>query len=211
MSRKIVDLLPSSLADDATMLAAAEMLDAEFERIDNLIPFAAPWQCLDRLTEPALSYLAAECSVDVWDAGWSVERKRAVLDKALLLHRKKGTAQAVIDSLEVLGFQARYINWPEFGGDPFTFRMEVDVLEEGVKAETYKLINQAIEENKALRSHLDGLGVFLSTEGDVRVGGAVQCGQVVDIYSWRPEDVEIESDTRHGAAVAIYNVTDIGV
>ena len=211
MSRRMVDLLPSSLSIDPAMLASAEMLDAEFERIETMVSLVAPWQSLEQLTEPALSCLAAECAVDVWSADWSDARKRAVLEAALLLHRKKGTPRAVTDGLEVLGYRARHVNWPEFGGVPFTFRVEVDVLEEGVREETYAVINQVIDDNKALRSHLDGLAVFLSSEGDARVCGALQCGQAIDVYPWQPEDVVLESDIRCGAAVAIYNVTDVGV
>jgi phage tail P2-like protein len=209
MSRRIVDLLPASIAGDAAMLAAAEMLDREFDRIDALIPLVAPWQSLDRQVEPVLSYLAVECAVDVWEPDWSNEKKRDVLKSALSVHRRKGTAQAVVDGLTAMGFRARHVNWPEYGGTPYTFRLEVDVLDQGADAKAYGQILRSIDETKAGRSHLDRLDVYLSGQGSAAVPVAAQVGVRLDVYPWIPDDQDIAGGLRSGAGLAVYTIIDI--
>lgn len=209
MTRLMVDLLPSSIAEDSSMLAAAQMLDAEFARIDLLIPLAAPWQCLDRLSEPVLSYLAAEVAVDVWESSWTEAKKRSVLKAALSVHRKKGTASAVVDGLEAMGFRARHVNWPEYGGDPYKFKVEVDVLDQGLALETYAQINLSIEENKAGRSHLDQLDVYLSGDGDIPAAVVAQTGTNLDVYPWIPDDQDVEASTTIGMGLAVYTIIDV--
>ena len=209
MSRKIVGLLPSSLMDDPAMLAAAEMLDREFERIDALIPLAAPWQSLDQITEPVLSYLAVECAVDVWEPTWTDEKKREVLSTALSVHRRKGTAQAVIDGLGSMGFRARHTNWPDYDGDPYKFKVAVDVLDQGLDADAYAQINRSIDENKASRSHLDQLDVYLSGEGNIPAAVVAQFDMSINVYPWVPDDQDITSVTSFGLGLAVYTIIDI--
>ncbi len=210
MSRRMVDLLPSSLTGDPGMLAAAEMLDQEFDRVDALIPFAAPWQCLDKQTEPMLSFMAAGCAVDVWEPTWSDEKKREVLRGAKRLHRKKGTAQAVKDGLESMGFRARHINWPEYGGDPFKFKVEVGVLDQPVTDAVKASVNQSITNNKAGRSHPDQVDVHFRTEGALEIGGGFTFGRVVEILPYKEEYVDPVGEVALGGAVAFYRTVNIG-
>lgn len=50
-----------------------------------------------------LPFLAWALSVDEWDHGWSVEKKRAVIAAAREIHQKKGTPHAIRVSLASLG------------------------------------------------------------------------------------------------------------
>ncbi|MEW6166057.1 MAG: phage tail protein I [Pseudomonadota bacterium] len=50
-----------------------------------------------------LPWLAWALSVDEWDHGWSVEKKRAVVAAAIPVHEKKGTPAAIRTALAALG------------------------------------------------------------------------------------------------------------
>lgn len=50
-----------------------------------------------------LPYLAWAVSVDEWDHGWSVEKKREVIAAAQEIHRRKGTPLAIRRALSALG------------------------------------------------------------------------------------------------------------
>ena len=50
-----------------------------------------------------LPHLAWSLSVDEWDHGWSVDKKRAVIAAAIEIHRRKGTPLAIRRALESLG------------------------------------------------------------------------------------------------------------
>ncbi len=58
-----------------------------------------PWKCPEHL----LPYLAASLSVDLWNPTWPVETKRLVIDKAIWLHRHKGTLAGIREHLALVG------------------------------------------------------------------------------------------------------------
>lgn len=57
----------------------------------------------DTCPPAVLPYLAWALSVDEWDHGWSIEKKRAVIREAPEIHRRKGTLGAIRRSLSALG------------------------------------------------------------------------------------------------------------
>jgi hypothetical protein len=50
-----------------------------------------------------LPWLAWALSVDEWDHGWSVEKKRAVVAASIAVHEQKGTPAAIRTALAALG------------------------------------------------------------------------------------------------------------
>lgn len=50
-----------------------------------------------------LPYLAWALSVDEWDHGWGVEKKRAVISEARIIHQQKGTPAAIRRALASIG------------------------------------------------------------------------------------------------------------
>lgn len=50
-----------------------------------------------------LPWLAWALSVDEWDHGWSVEKKRAVISASIAIHQRKGTPGAIRTALAALG------------------------------------------------------------------------------------------------------------
>ena len=50
-----------------------------------------------------LPFLALAVSVDEWDEGWSIDKKRAAISEAPEIHRRKGTPSAIRRALTALG------------------------------------------------------------------------------------------------------------
>jgi hypothetical protein len=73
------------------------------ERVDAIqTPLRALWRP-DIIPESILPYLAWAYSVDVWDTAWPLEKKRWVTDKAIWLHRIKGTETGIGEHVKLLG------------------------------------------------------------------------------------------------------------
>lgn len=131
MPRRIGDtpfkaLLPGSIADDPTIKAAAAALDAAFapslRGIPDVLLFARLAMSgpsgmygplarladlsggLAALPEDVLDSLAWQLHVDGYEAAASYEDKRRMVDRSLLLHRRKGTPWAVAEALRALGY-----------------------------------------------------------------------------------------------------------
>lgn len=124
-----------------------------------------------------LPWLAWALSVDEWDPAWSEERRRATIRSSVSVHKYKGTIGAVREALKALISNARVQEWfnqlPE--GNPYTFRVLLDVSQDGVSQPAMNSIAAVIERTKNLRSHLDrvelyvrsGAPLFLAVVGSV--------------------------------------------
>lgn len=63
---------------------------------------ASLWNA-DTCPAPLLPYLAWAMSVDEWNDGWGVEKKRAVIKESRHIHQHKGTLSAIKRALAAIG------------------------------------------------------------------------------------------------------------
>lgn len=77
-----------------------------------------------------LPWLAWTFHVDIWDADWTDERKRAVVAGAIEFHRRRGTRWSVEQVLASFDQLLRVTAWHETvpRGDPFTFLVTQPVI-----------------------------------------------------------------------------------
>ena len=194
------DLLTHSIASDATMKAAADALDSVLARSARSIPdvllfarlandcgFATPLPMLGPLTrladlsgglaelpEGILDMLAWQLHVEGYEAAVDVQAKRELIQGSLLLHRRKGTPWAVRNALQTaLALPADVSEWFSYGGEPYFFRVGLDVtgaeFTPAMAANAFRLIL----EYKNVRSWLDYLITRNTTPLDIRTGLAV--------------------------------------
>lgn len=83
--------------------AARRPLPAGIVR-DAINPWTAP--------EHLLPWLAWSWSIDLWNDGWTVERKRRVIARAARLHRLKGTEAGLRELLELVEAELRQVVVP---------------------------------------------------------------------------------------------------
>lgn len=63
---------------------------------------ASLWNA-DTCPAPLLPYLAWAMSVDEWNDGWGVDKKRAVIKESRYIHQHKGTLSAIKRALTAIG------------------------------------------------------------------------------------------------------------
>jgi phage tail P2-like protein len=168
-------LLPSSLAEDPTILAAAAALDRELAGVNALLEAAAHLQRLDELRGAALTLLAWQMSVDVWDEGWSDEVKRDVIRAALPSHRRKGTPWSVREACRAVGVDMALLEWMDHADDvfapaePYTFALE-PLSRPYTEADHAAALDAALAA-KNVRSHLSGIVIRSESAGEVVMRG----------------------------------------
>jgi phage tail P2-like protein len=170
----MADLLPESATDQERAIS---------ESTARLGDVATPQRSLwDPATCPAelLPWLAWALSVDLWDESWPEARQRAVIAAAVEVHRHKGTPVAVETMCGALGFAVEVSEWPDYGGDPYKFR--VVARSRFRDAAESDLLFQAVSVSKNTRSWLDALRTLAEAQGDVYVGGPVARGQHRTVY-----------------------------
>ena len=140
-----------------------------------------------------LPFLAWERSVDRWDPSWPEGTKRAVIDASFFVHQRKGTVGAIRRAIEPLGYLIRVVPWYDMNpeGPRGTFHLDVGVLDTGITEEMYAELERLIDDAKPLSRHLTGLAISVETRGAVRYAGLPLLGDVITVYPYSPEPVEV--------------------
>lgn len=194
------DILPSSLADDAGMRSCADALDTVLDKATRAIPGILIYSRLARdarpeetgaeqpslaplerlaalsgglasLPEALLDLLAWQYHVEGYQSATSPAARRAMIYASLLLHRRRGTPWAVRHGLETtLQVPAEVREWYEYGGDPYFFRVRLDVAGTPWDARSSQEAVRLIMDHKNVRSWLDLLETFSQRELPVTIG-----------------------------------------
>ncbi|WP_028318387.1 phage tail protein I [Desulfobulbus elongatus] len=159
-----------------------------------------------------LPWLAWAFSVDEWQSEWSEASKRAVIKTALYVHKKKGTLSALKRAVEPLGYIIRIVEWYEEDppGVPYTFRLEVGVLDKGINETIYQQLERIIQCYKNVRSYMQALTIKGEVRGALRLAAAMTSGVDTTVYPWSASAVESVGGMYWGAAeqsvdiVAVY-------
>ena len=135
-----------------------------------------------------LAWLAWAFSVDEWDPAWSDLQKREVIKTAAAVHRYKGTIGAVQEALAALFVGARVQEWFNQlpAGDPYTFRILLDVEQAGVEQAAYASLYRVIERTKNLRSHLDEVELIVKSPAGPTVAANTRMGSEIVCQYERP-------------------------
>lgn len=159
----LMTALPQALRDDpnihALATAIAEVLAARPAEIDSIRLYPR----IDELTEELLDILAYDFKVDWWDYRYTIQQKRQTLKDSFLVHRRLGTKYAVKTALSAIYPNSTIQEWFEYGGEPYTFRLLVNVSGQQVNSELYFRAIDLINYYKNLRSHLRGMEYIIES------------------------------------------------
>lgn len=161
---------------------------------DVPVPVRDVWNP-DTCPAALLPWLAFAFSVDSWNADWTEAQKRQVIRDSVFVHRHKGTRGAVRRALASLGLQAEVIEWfnETPAGDPYTFKVGVDVTDTGVTDALFDQALAVIMDTKNLRSHLAALTLRGSVRGTLYAGACVMSGIATTIYPATTMEAEVIS------------------
>ncbi|ECY9568041.1 phage tail protein I [Salmonella enterica] len=134
-----------------------------------------------------LPYLAWALSVDRWDKDWPEETKRQVIKASWEIHRRKGTLRALRRVVEPFGKLIQVTEWWQENATPGTFRLEIDVSENGIDAGDWYELERLIADAKPVSRHLAGLHAVTETTGSVYTGGATSTGDIITVYAMEEE------------------------
>lgn len=90
-------LPPASTLIERTADAVAE------QRLANMPAIVTSLWNADTCPAALLPYLAIALSVDEWNDGWGVDKKRAVIKESRYIHQHKGTPAAIRRALAAIG------------------------------------------------------------------------------------------------------------
>ena len=153
--------LPISLSGDPKIVALAEAIAGVLAKRLEEINRVSIYPHIDRLDEGLLDILAWDFKVDWWDSDYTLEEKRRTLQTSWQVHKTLGTKAAVEKALRAVYPQTQVVEWFDYGGDPYHFRLRVNITDDEMDSAKQKRVLARLEFYKNLRSHLDGITYFL--------------------------------------------------
>lgn len=227
----LLDILPQNLLRDEQIKAAAQALDAELQKITEATKEALLLPRLDELPEAVIDLLAWQWHVDFYEPTLGIGVKRRLVRESIAMHRIKGTKVAVELALRMTRHTGEVIEWFEYGGKPYYFRVS-GIRADSVHPDGLRSLLRLIYEVKNERSWLENIdfvrpvrigmyyGVLSSSGKQYRIGplqakdaviqggmhyGATVClSRVYCITSPQAGDAVIKDDTYRGAVTSVY-------
>lgn len=182
-------LLPQILQGDIFCCVLAESFGKQVRELEEESDKLSNFENYDDMPEEMLDYLAFQKHVDFYDVELDIEVKREILRNNTLLHRKKGTKQAVINAASTIFGKTTLNEWFEYDGEPFGFTMDVDISEIGASQENKEKLEKLVMGYKNARSWVEKINFKTSVRGNMYLGGVVSSNEKTTIY---PQDIMLE-------------------
>lgn len=148
----ITYLLPSHLKQKAEVKAFGFALNNMVKRILKLCDRISLYSGIDKLDGEILDILAAEFKTQFYDTSLSVEIKRELVRNTLKWYMRVGTPVAVEEIVKAVFGEGRVIEWFEYGGKPFRFKIKTNTVIDNTNVEKFKAL---IRNVKNVRSMLE--------------------------------------------------------
>lgn len=152
---EFLKLLPSFMRGDTAVIALSAAMDTLLRTPSERIPTIRTWDQIENLTSKECDALAWELDVDWYDDTLGLDEKRATIEAAQLIKRKRGTKWAVEQLITAYFGEGYVVEWYEIGGSPFTF-IALTTNEE-ITQEDYAKFIEAVRSAKNARSHIAGV------------------------------------------------------
>jgi len=157
--------LPPPLKDDPEMFALAKSIAAQLHSMTQQIRRNVIYARIDELDEQTLDILAYDLHVDWYDYSYPIEVKRRTIKDSVRVHMRLGTKYAVETALGAVFPGTQITEWFEYGGNPYTFRVTVNLTDSDILTlAKHREVFARLNFYKNLRSHLDEVRYILKPE-----------------------------------------------
>ncbi|MEI6857079.1 phage tail protein I [Psychrilyobacter sp.] len=158
----LLNLLPNFLQEENEIKILMQVIQEELDLINNREKNFFLYENFSDLGEAILDELAYQWRVEGYEQTLSKEIKASLVETAYVVRKTKGTRYAVEKTIKDIHGDFELLEWYQYGGDPYHFKVVGETAPTGEKLEKlYKSIN--ITKNE--RSSLDGIIVSSQWEG----------------------------------------------
>lgn len=167
----LLQAIPDVLKNDKGMLALATLLADRAAGLAEAPDKTKIYADLASQNEDVLDTLAKDFKIDWYDYNYALATKRALVRNSFFIHNHLGTKGSVVQALSDIYPNSTVQEWFEYGGDPYFFRVVIDVTDAREPAQL-GLLKKAIEYYKSYRSYLEEDNVIVR----ISCGIAVETG-----------------------------------
>jgi len=167
-SENIFSMFPDVLKSDSKLNALAFTIADKLAERPNEITKLSIFTQIDKMPEGILDILAHDFKVDWWDPEYNLQEKRKILKDSFRIHKINGTKGAVEDAISAIYPNTKVLEWFEYDGEPYRFKLLIDAVFESVDPKKHQRVLERIKYYKNLRSHLDVIEYVAEADGTMR-------------------------------------------
>lgn len=158
----ITSMLPYDIANKPEVKALSASFSKQLKKLMHYSDCCDFFFNLDLVDEEMLDYFAIDFNVVEYDVSLTKEQKKTLIQNAFLNWEKAGTKSSVLDIIRTIDPKFNVAEWFEFGGDPGTFRIEIENAEAPVYQDFQKLI-EFVDAKKRASAHINKISFDLVT------------------------------------------------
>lgn len=138
-----------------------------------------------------LPFLAWESNVDI--SGLSEATSRKVIRAAFDTMKYAGTARALIGPVEALSDTVKVVEWFEYAGEPYNFRVEINASESGLSSALITKLEKTCAKQKNARSVLENIKISMLSRATMYHACSVHSGENGTVYPYFPDPILISA------------------
>lgn len=166
---KLIDIVPVFMRDDRTVRGLCAAADAMFQKMIDAVHIAWWRKYIDELDVDQLDEIAKQIGISWYDDGADILSKRSVLKNYENVLAIAGTPDAVKFAVKDLFGEVEIIEWQEYNGQPYHFKMLVNAK---LTEDNTRRFSSAVAGAKNVRSIMDSLETMRRSSVAMYVGGA---------------------------------------
>ncbi|EHQ9703759.1 phage tail protein I [Salmonella enterica] len=184
-------LLPPPLASDERFSILANIAAERFAQIDLTALLVYLVDIVDASALPSLAGQFHVQGLEDWLFAANEQEKRELIKQAIELHKYKGTPWAVRRVLEILSLPGTISEWFEYGGKAYFFKVEIELINQGMDENLFNNLVDLIHEYKNVRSKLEALIVWIINQSAIPViGSALYGGEITTVLPFQVLEVQ---------------------
>lgn len=179
---QITDLLLNDARYNPEIQSLAFAFREEKRRIMDEAARTRTMAMIDMLPEKILDVLAAELRTPAYSENYPIETKRTLIKGTLTFYKRLGTPGAVNWVIQAIFGSGHVEEWFEYGGQPYYFRVKIEVPDTGITAEQQAEILRGVLFCKNVRSWLENTDFFKDANAEIYAGAYIGAIDRLDIW-----------------------------
>ncbi|EAB8209776.1 phage tail protein I [Salmonella enterica] len=203
-------LLPPPLVSDERFSILANIAAERFAQIDLTALLVYLVDIVDASALPSLAGQFHVQGLEGWLFTVNEQEKRELIKQAIELHKYKGTPWAVRRVLEILSLPGTISEWFEYGGKAYFFKVEIELINQGMDENLFNNLVDLIHEYKNVRSKLEALIVWIINQSAIPViGSALYGGEITTVLPFQVLEVQQTKPIYFGTGQWSLEITSI--
>ncbi|ECI0413801.1 phage tail protein I [Salmonella enterica subsp. salamae] len=184
-------LLPPPLASDERFSILANIAAERFAQLDMTTLLVYLVDIVDASALPSLAEQFHVQGLEGWLFASNEQEKRELIKQAIELHKYKGTVWAVRRVLEILSLPGAITEWFEYGGKAYFFKVDIELVNQGMDENLFNNLVELIHEYKNVRSKLEALIVWIINQSAIPIiGCALYGGELTTVLPFQILEVQ---------------------